>query len=106
LQEYGSSVKRLIRGINRSAERGEGLGAVPQARHAGRDALQVEGQVWRHDRGFKNPAREWPFARSFGTERLTGALLDRLTHHVNSLGMNGDCYRLGQSRARKAQTAT
>jgi hypothetical protein len=47
LQEYGSSVKGLIRGINRSAERGEGLGAVSQARHVRRDSLQVEEQVWR-----------------------------------------------------------
>ena len=38
----------------------------------------------------------------FGTERLTGALLDRLTHHVNILEMNGESYRLAQSRARKA----
>ena len=49
LQEYGSSVKRLIQWINRSAERGEGLGAVPQAWHVGRDALQLEEQVWRHE---------------------------------------------------------
>ena len=35
------------------------------------------------------------------SERLTGALLDRLTHHVNILEMNGDSYRLGQSRGRK-----
>ena len=35
------------------------------------------------------------------TERLTGALLDRLTHHVNILEMNGDSYRLSQSRARR-----
>ena len=41
-----------------------------------------------------------------GTERLTGALLDRLTHHVNIVEMNGDSYRLSQSRARKAQAAT
>ena len=34
---------------------------------------------------------------------LTGSLLDRLTHHVHILEMNGDSYRLGQSRARKAQ---
>lgn len=34
-------------------------------------------------------------------ERLTGALLDRITHHVNILEMNGDSYRLAQSRARK-----
>ncbi|MBP2444159.1 DNA replication protein DnaC [Rhizobium leguminosarum] len=37
-----------------------------------------------------------------GSERLTGALLDRITHHVNILEMNGDKYRLAQSRARKA----
>ena len=30
----------------------------------------------------------------FGSERLTGALLDRLTHHVHILEMNGDSYRL------------
>jgi len=47
---------------------------------------------------------EW--TETFGTERLTGALLDRLTHHVNILEMNGDSYRLGQSRARKAEAAT
>ena len=45
------------------------------------------------------PFDEW--TETFGTERLTGALLDRLTHHVNILEMNGDSYRLGQSRSRK-----
>ncbi|WP_342588694.1 ATP-binding protein [Rhizobium anhuiense] len=30
---------------------------------------------------------------------MTGALLDRITHHVNTLEMNGDSYRLTQSRA-------
>ena len=34
----------------------------------------------------------------FGSERLTGALLDRLTHHVHILEMNGDSYRLMHSR--------
>ena len=36
----------------------------------------------------------------FASERLTGALLDRLTHHVHILEMNGDSYRLKQSKRR------
>ena len=48
------------------------------------------------------PFEEW--TETFGTERLTGALLDRLTHHVNILEMNGESYRLSQSRARLAAT--
>ncbi|WP_315900174.1 ATP-binding protein [Leisingera daeponensis] len=39
--------------------------------------------------------------KSFGSEPLTGALLDRLTHHVSILEMNGDSYRLAQSKARQ-----
>jgi DNA replication protein DnaC len=39
----------------------------------------------------------------FGSERLTGALLDRLTHHVHILEMNGDSYRLKQSKARQTR---
>ena len=45
------------------------------------------------------PFDEW--TETFGSERLTGALLDRLTQHVNILEMNGDSYRLGQSKARQ-----
>ncbi|MBW7862427.1 MAG: hypothetical protein H3C33_15165, partial [Rhodocyclaceae bacterium] len=40
---------------------------------------------------------------TFGSERLTGALLDRLTHHVSILEMNGESYRLAQSRAKGAK---
>ena len=40
------------------------------------------------------------WTETFGSERLTGVLLDRLTHHVTILEMNGDSYRLGQSKAR------
>ncbi len=39
-----------------------------------------------------------------GSERLTGALLDRLTHHVSILTMNGDSYRLKESAGRRAKT--
>jgi DNA replication protein DnaC len=42
------------------------------------------------------PFDEWTSV--FGSERLTGALLDRLTHHVHILEMNGDSYRLASSR--------
>ena len=49
------------------------------------------------------PFNEW--TEIFGSERLTGALLDRLTHHVHILEMNGDSYRLAESkrRSRKAK---
>ena len=46
------------------------------------------------------PLDEW--TATFGFERLTGALLDWPTHHVHILEMNGDSYRLAQSRARKS----
>ena len=39
-------------------------------------------------------------------ERLTGALLDRLTHHVHILEMNGDSYRLNQSQKRRKPPKT
>ena len=38
----------------------------------------------------------------FGSERLTGALLDRLTHHVHILEINGKSYRLKRSRENAA----
>ncbi len=45
------------------------------------------------------PFDEW--TSIFGSERLTGALLDRLTHHVHILEMNGESFRLAASK--KAQ---
>ena len=45
------------------------------------------------------PFEEW--TSIFGSERLTGALLDRLTHHVHILEMNGESYRLKQSKSRR-----
>ena len=43
---------------------------------------------------------EW--TEVFGSERLTGALLDRLTHHVHILEMNCESYRLRRSREKAA----
>ena len=49
------------------------------------------------------PFDEW--TEVFGSERLTGALLDRLTHHVHILEMNGESYRLKRSRETAASQA-
>ena len=42
------------------------------------------------------PFDDW--TQVFGSERLTGSLLDRLTHHVHIIEMNGGSYRLKSSQ--------
>lgn len=49
------------------------------------------------------PFNEW--TEILGSERLTGALLDRLTHHVHILEMNGESYRLKESKQAKSGKA-
>ena len=49
------------------------------------------------------PFEEWP--QVFGCSRLTGALLDRLTHHVHILEMNGPSHRLGDRSAPSTTSA-
>ena len=49
------------------------------------------------------PFGEW--TKVFGSERLTGALLDRLTHHVHIIEMNGDSFRLKHSRRKRTPPA-
>ena len=41
----------------------------------------------------------------FQSERLTGALLNRLTHHVHLPELNGDSYRLKHSASRRRAAA-
>ena len=50
------------------------------------------------------PFDEW--TEVFGSERLTGALLNRLTHHVHILEMNGESYRLKRSRENTGSQAS
>ena len=50
------------------------------------------------------PFQEW--TEILGSERLTGALLDRLTHHVHILEMNGESYRLKQSKHKRSSQNT
>ncbi len=45
------------------------------------------------------PFEQW--TEVLGSERLTGAMLDRLTHRVHILEANGESYRLKQAKARK-----
>ena len=49
------------------------------------------------------PFDEW--TEIFGSERLTGALLDRITHTFTSLEMNVDSYRLKQSRRKRTPSS-
>ena len=50
------------------------------------------------------PFDEW--TEVFGSERLSRALLDRLTHHVHIMEMNGESYRLKRSRENAASQAS
>ena len=83
------------------------LGFVPLSKTGAELLFEVFSQ--RYERGSTLVTTNLPFdewTEVFGSERLTGALLDRLTHHVNILEMNGDSYRLNQSRRRQTPTAT
>ena len=50
------------------------------------------------------PFDEW--TEVFSSERLAGALLDWLTHHVHLLEMNGESYRLKQSKKTAAMLSS
>ena len=80
------------------------LGFVPLSKTGAELLFELISQ--RYERGSTLITSNLPFdewTETFGSERLTGALLDRLTHHVTILEMNGDSYRLAQSRTRKTQ---
>ena len=75
------------------------LGFVPRSSTGAELLFEVFSQ--RYERGSILVTTNLPFDEwtdVFGSERLTGALLDRLTHHVHILEMNGDSYRLRHSR--------
>jgi DNA replication protein DnaC len=78
------------------------LGFVPLSKSGAELLFEVFSQ--RYERGStlvtsNLPFQEW--TEVLGTERLTGALLDRLTHHVHILEMNGESYRLKQSKRKR-----
>jgi DNA replication protein DnaC len=78
------------------------LGYVPLSPTGAELLFEVFSQ--RYERGSTIVTSNLPFEEwtaVLGSERLTGALLDRLTHHVHILPMNGESYRLTQSTARR-----
>ena len=78
------------------------LGYVPLSPSGAELLFEVFSQ--RYERGSTIVTSNLPFdewTSVFASERLTGALLDRLTHHVYILEMNGDSYRLKQSKRRR-----
>jgi len=75
------------------------LGFVPLSKTGAELLFEVFSQ--RYERGSVLATSNLPFdewTEVFGSERLTGALLDRLTHHVHILEMYGESFRLKQSR--------
>ncbi len=81
------------------------LGYVPLSPSGAEMLFEVFSQ--RYERGSTIVTSNLPFdewTSVFGSDRLTGALLDRLTHHVHILEMNGDSYRLAQSKRRSRQS--
>lgn len=83
------------------------LGFVPLSKTGAELLFEVFSQ--RYERGSVLVTSNLPFdewTEVFGSERLTGALLDRLTHQVSILEMNGDSYRLNQSKKRQRQRAS
>ncbi len=78
------------------------LGYVPLSQTGAELLFEVFSR--RHERGSTIVTSNLPFdewTSVFGNQRLTGALLDRLTHHVHILEMNGESYRLKQSKTRR-----
>jgi DNA replication protein DnaC len=93
LQKHLNTVKLLIV---------DELGYVPFTAVGSELLFELFSQ--RYERGATLVTSNLPFdewTSVFGSERLTGALLDRLTHHVHILEMNGESFRFATSK--KAQ---
>jgi DNA replication protein DnaC len=82
------------------------LGYVPFTAVGSELLFEVFSQ--RYERGSTLVTSNLPFdewTSIFGSERLTGALLDRLTHHVHIMEMNGESYRLATSKKAQRRSA-
>src|SRR4051794_28366467 len=78
------------------------LGFVPLSKSGAELLFEILSQ--RYERSSTVVTSNLPFdqwTEVLQSERLTGALLDRLTHHVHILEMNGESYRLKESKQSK-----
>ncbi len=98
LQKHLNTVKLLIV---------DELGYVPFTAVGSELLFEVFSQRY-YERGATLVTSNLPFdewTSIFGSERLTGALLDRPTHHVHILEMNGESYRLATRKKAQRRSA-
>ncbi len=77
------------------------LGYVPFSKSGAELLFEVVGRAYERQSLIVTtnlPFEQWPEVLT--SERLTGAMLDRLTHRVHILEANGESYRLRDSRRR------
>ena len=79
------------------------LGYVPFSKIGAELLFEIVGRAYEHHSLMITtnlPFEQW--TEVFGSQRLTGALLDRLTHRCHILEANGDSYRLRQAQKRSS----
>jgi len=77
------------------------LGYIPFSKAGAELLFEIVSRAYEHQSLMitsNMPFEEW--TEIFGSERLTGALLDRLTHRCHIIEANGDSYRLRQAQNR------
>jgi hypothetical protein len=77
------------------------LGYVPFSKIGAQLLFEVVGRAYEQQSLMVTtnlPFEKW--TEVFGSERLTGALLDRMTHRCHIIEANGESYRLRQAKKR------
>ena len=81
------------------------LGYVPFSKAGAELLFELVGRAYEHHSLMVTtnlPFEQW--TEVFGSERLTGALLDRLTHRCHIIEANGESYRLRHAKKRAKST--
>ena len=105
-----SSEDRTLQRFHRQLERQQlvvldELGYVPFSKAGGELLFEVVSRAYERQSLMVTtnlPFENW--TEILGSERLTGALLDRLTHRVHILEANGESYRLRHAKKRASRT--